>query len=130
MAEENKDLEKKGHHQGHHHHHHKDGKDGDKTCCLGLCKGFSCHCGDRGHKIARVLIAVFLGLVLFSLGVNVGTKMIIKYHSRMEFYSCSHRQSAPTACQLKNPTCPMLSNDADNSNPAINSPRSLRMMNR
>ena len=88
--EENKNLEKLSHHHNSHKNHdgHKhDNCNKEEACCF---NGFVCRCGGRFYRLAKASVFVLICIALFSLGVNVGTRMISKYESRMGFCGCSH----------------------------------------
>lgn len=65
--EEIKNLETSEKHHGHHH--------GNK------CEGLMCKCGPMGHKFLKLIFAIFVVIILLSIGASIG-----RHHSGYSNY--------------------------------------------
>lgn len=66
--EETKNLETGEKHKGHHHDDYK-------------CEGLMCKCGPMGHKFVKLILAIFVVIILLSIGASIG-----RHHSGYSNY--------------------------------------------
>lgn len=86
--EETKNLETSEKH-GKHHHDHK-------------CEGLMCKCGPMGHKFVKLILAIFVVIILLSIGASFG-----RHHSAYGNYRYNDNNYGPNKSYDMNGGCAM-----------------------